>query len=59
MEIEEEIEQSIISSITIDLRNNTATAYLPFVADPEAFFANNKDKAMKTYQQQLPQPPQE
>lgn len=50
----EEIEQSIInSSITVDLESKTATALLPFIADPEARLVNNKDKAMKTYQQQV------
>ena len=50
----EEIEQNIInSSITIDFVSKTATALLPFIADPETRLVNNKDKAMKTYQQQV------
>lgn len=40
----EEVKQSIInSSITINFKNSTATALLPFVADPETRLANNRE----------------
>jgi len=52
--VKEEIEQSIInSSVKIDLSTNISTASLPFIADPTSRLANNKNKAMKIYIQQV------
>ena len=52
--IKEEVEQSLInSSVKIDLDKSIATASLPFTCDPSTRLANNKDKAMKVYLQQL------
>ena len=52
--IKEEIEQSLInSSVTIDSETQTTTATLPFIADPSTRLANNKDIAMKVFNQQL------
>ena len=51
--IREEVEQNIInSSVTINVEDSTTSASLPFIADPRRL-ANNKDKAMKVYKQQL------
>jgi len=51
--IKEEVEQSIIdSSVIINTENSSTTASLPFIADPKRL-ANNKDRAMKVYNQQL------
>ena len=51
--LKEEVEQSIInSSVTVDLENSSTSASLPFIADPKRL-ANNKEKSMKVYQQQL------
>ena len=52
--VKEEIEQSIInSSVKIDTETATSTALLPFIAEPATRLANNKEKAMKIYQQQI------
>ena len=52
--VKEEIEQSIInSSVKIDLQTATSTALLPFIADPTTRLANNKEKALKIYHQQI------
>ena len=52
--IREEIEQSIInSSVTIDQTTKTTKATLPFISDPSTRLANNKDIAIKVYNQQL------
>ena len=52
--IKEEIEQTIIEkSVTIDFNNGITRAFLPFTADPNKRLSNNREKAMKTYQQQV------
>ncbi|XP_066912128.1 uncharacterized protein [Clytia hemisphaerica] len=52
--IKEEVEQSLInSSVKIDFDQSISSASLPFIADPTTRLANNKDKAMKVYIQQL------
>ena len=52
--IKEEIEQNLInSSATVDTVTSTTTAFLPFIENPLHRLANNKDRAMKTYNQQL------
>ena len=51
--LKEEVEQNIINnSVTINLEDSSTSASLPFIADPKRL-ANNKDKAMKVYNQQL------
>ena len=52
--IKEEVEQSLInSSVKVDFDQSVSTASLPFIADPTTHLANNKDKAMKVYLQQV------
>ena len=52
--VKEEVEQSLIdASVTIDFNTNVAKASLPFICDPITRLSNNKDKAMKVYQQQV------
>ena len=51
--MKEEVEQNLInSSVTIDLENSSTSAHLPFIADPKRL-ANNKERAMKVYNQQI------
>ena len=52
--IREEVEQDVINkSVTVDLKNRTTIASLPFIHDPSVKLAPNKHKAMKVFQQQL------
>ena len=52
--MKEETEQSIInSSVSINTETHTTTASLPFIANPLQRLANDKDRALKTYHQQL------
>ena len=52
--IKEEVEQSLINaSVSIDFDTHTATASLPFIQDPLTRLTNNRDKALKVYQQQV------
>ena len=52
--IKEETEQNLInSSVSINTETHTTTASLPFIANPLQRLANNKDRALKTYHQQL------
>ncbi|XP_066927799.1 uncharacterized protein [Clytia hemisphaerica] len=52
--IREEVEQTIINkSVTIDFDKSITTAHLPFTADPTKRLSNNREKAMKVYQQQI------
>ena len=50
--LKEEAEQHINSFITFSLKESSISASLPFVSDLKRL-ANNKDKAMKVYNQQL------
>ena len=51
--LKEEVEQNIIdSSVTINIEDSTTIARLPFISSPSRL-ANNKNKAMKVYEQQL------
>ncbi|XP_066916884.1 uncharacterized protein [Clytia hemisphaerica] len=51
--LREEVEQSLINaSVTINLETSTTTASLPFISSPNRLAAN-KDRAMKTFKQQL------
>ena len=52
--LKEEYEQSLIdASVTVDTDAGISTATLPFIANPEAKLANNKDMALKMYRHQL------
>ena len=52
--IKEEIEQTIINnSVCINAITKTAVATLPFIADPSKRLTNNKEKALKVYNQQI------
>jgi len=52
--IKEEVEQTIINkSVTIDFDNGITKALLPFTADPTKRLSNNREKAMKVFQQQI------
>eukprot|EP00794_Sanderia_malayensis_P001061 gene1061-biopygen291 len=52
--IKEEVEQTLINnSVTIDSATKTATAILPFIADPLTRLGNNRYKALQVYSQQL------
>jgi len=41
------------SSINVDVETCTISASLPFITDPHQRLANNKDREIKVYQQQL------
>ena len=52
--IKEEVEQDIINkSVKVDISNRLTVASLPFIHDPLFKLAPNKNKAMKTFNQQL------
>ena len=52
--IKEEVEQDIINkSVTVDIANRTSWANLPLIQDPRTRLANNRNKALCVYYQQL------